>query len=285
MRNSKIREEAILEIWKSCEDSPEYKGLEPLELISEADGGRRRHVRRRVVFAVAELAVACIAGLCIFLAGSYSGSEVCLASGERSKGYFVLPDKSVVWLNNGSRLYYKKNLPGRTRRVRLEGEGYFEVAPNPDRPFVVNTEKINVFVLGTKFSIRAYKQKPLTVCLKEGSVKVDSPEFTPLVMKPGELLCETERNWSLRRVRVENHTAWANDEISFDCLPAKDIVQCLEHWYNVEFSLRNESDFNDIKLSFSVKYEPLEEILEAIGLISGIRYSIIDADHVQLYLD
>ena len=76
-----------------------------------------------------------------------------------------------------------------------------------------------------------------------------------------------------------------NDEISFDCLPAKDIVQCLEHWYNVEFSLRNESDFNDIKLSFSVKYEPLEEILEAIGLISGIRYSIIDADHVQLYLD
>ena len=76
MRNSKIREEAILEIWKSCEDSPEYKGLEPLELISEADGGRRRPVRRRVVFAVAELAVACIAGLCIFLAGSYSGSTV-----------------------------------------------------------------------------------------------------------------------------------------------------------------------------------------------------------------
>lgn len=282
---------ALEDLWKEAGDCPLEDGLveNPYDLVACADSseasGKRRSRFRRILLVASGVAASVAILFGVYMAGSFSGSEICLASAPRSKGYFELPDSSKVWLNSGSRLVLSKSFTGRVRRVSLEGEGYFEVSKNPKRPFVVHTEKMDITVLGTKFSVMAYKDRPFLACLAEGSVSVKGENLPATLMSPGDLLFEDGGEWSQSKVRVSNFIAWAGDEMYFDELCFIDIAKSLEHWYNVKISLGNEELFKDIRLSLTVRHESLVEILEAIEIISGIHFRVVDADHIMLFLD
>ena len=90
-----------------------------------------------------------------------------------AKSKITFPDGSVVWLNAGSKVTYDSNFARESRNVGLTGEGYFEVSKNKELPFVVNTGKLTVKVLGTKFNLKSYEEdSEVKVTLKEGAVKV-----------------------------------------------------------------------------------------------------------------
>ena len=81
---------------------------------------------------------------------------------------------SLVHLNYGSRIKYPQNFLGETRGVTLVGEGYFEVAHNPDKPFIVTTSGINVRALGTEFNVNAYPENHvIATTLVKGKVLVE----------------------------------------------------------------------------------------------------------------
>lgn len=85
---------------------------------------------------------------------------------------FQLSDGTKVWINANSRLSFPSRFAGDERKVRLlEGEAYFEVAKRQHQPFIVETSKANVRVLGTQFNVRNYKNSFATT-LAEGSVEV-----------------------------------------------------------------------------------------------------------------
>ena len=86
----------------------------------------------------------------------------------------VLGDESKVTLNAQSILSYSPSAIAESdkREVRLEGEAFFEVAPNPDKPFLVHTADVEVKVLGTKFMVKTYPDKPTQVIVSEGKVQV-----------------------------------------------------------------------------------------------------------------
>ena len=73
-----------------------------------------------------------------------------------SRTVLQLSDGTEVHLNFGSKLKYPQTFTGNTREVTLEGEGYFDVAHNPDKPFIVKTEKLNIKALGTAFNVLSY---------------------------------------------------------------------------------------------------------------------------------
>jgi ferric-dicitrate binding protein FerR (iron transport regulator) len=77
------------------------------------------------------------------------------------RSIIILPDGSKIWLNADSRLKYPASFPNNLREVYLEGEAFFEIAKNPQRPFIVHLPKGNVQVLGTSFDIRAYGDEEL----------------------------------------------------------------------------------------------------------------------------
>ncbi len=103
------------------------------------------------------------------------------ASAPAGQSAFVeLPDGSRVWLNASSSLEYAGNMARNGRTVRLRGEGYFEVKPDQQQPFVVQTQDLSVQVLGTSFNLKAYEEDAeLETALVEGKVAVS------LIKAPG----------------------------------------------------------------------------------------------------
>lgn len=280
---------ALKELWDEVDNIPVEDGLidDPYELVAEAGrgvAGRKHRGLRSLIVSLAGVAAAVLIAVGAYMAGTVSGAEICYASAPHSKSCFMLPDSSTVWLNGGSKLMLSKSFTGKTRRVELEGEGYFDVKKDPARPFVVHTEKADIKVFGTKFSVMSYKGKPFYACLEEGCISAEGANLLPVIMHPGDLLYEKDGSWAIRKVRVSNFTSWAGTSVTFDEVSAIDIAKSLEHWYNVDISFSDEESMKDIKLSLTVRYEPLDEILGAIELISGIRYRMVDADHVVLFL-
>ena len=87
---------------------------------------------------------------------------------------YELPDNSTVWLNSGSTLIYPTRFDRKTRRVQLDGEAYFEVQANPEKPFYVGaSDGLSVKVYGTKFNVEAYSDDDIiTTTLENGHVDV-----------------------------------------------------------------------------------------------------------------
>ena len=111
-------------------------------------------------------------------------------AGQRAQ--LVLQDGTEVWLNAGSRLDYPSAF-AEERRVYLTGEGFFKVAKDKTRPFVVSTQTIDIKALGTEFNVLSYpKSKYAEVSLQEGSVKAYFPESESegLILSPGQLLVQ-----------------------------------------------------------------------------------------------
>ena len=102
-----------------------------------------------------------------------------LLSTKGSRSRSLLPDGTTVWLNAGSKLYYENDFNG-TREVRLEGEAFFDVVKQTDRPFIVHTSGIDIKVLGTAFNVKSYPEdKTVETTLYRGLVQVFRQEDTP----------------------------------------------------------------------------------------------------------
>lgn len=116
---------------------------------------------------------------------------------------FYLPDSSRVWLNTHSRLSYTKEFHGKLRRVTLEGEGYFQVTPDANKPFEVVTGATTTRVLGTSFNVKA-EDTLTTLSVTEGKVKfaaTGEPE-TEVLVKPHEHATFSERQGTVTKTEV-----------------------------------------------------------------------------------
>lgn len=155
-----------------------------------------------------------------------------------SAGQFqvTLPDGSKVWLNNASSLRYPVTFSGKTREVELNGEAYFEIAPNAHQPFKVNVGGTLVDVLGTSFNITAYAdENNIKTTLLSGSVRV-SKEDTRILLKPGEQARVNEAGnlKVLKDVDVDGVVAWKNGWFHFEHADLKTVMRMLARWYDVE---------------------------------------------------
>ncbi|EJW92056.1 anti-sigma factor, partial [gut metagenome] len=93
------------------------------------------------------------------------------------KKEITLADGSCVILNACSKLQYPNQFTDNYRNIKLNGEAYFQVAPNPDKPFRIKTPHFGVEVLGTKFNVKSYPDDQIqSVEVENGKVQVDLPE-------------------------------------------------------------------------------------------------------------
>ena len=112
---------------------------------------------------------------------------VTVPAGQRAS--LILADGTTVWLNSNSTLKYPANgFHSKNRKVTLEGEGYFEVAHDEKHPFIVETEKYDIRVLGTTFNVSAYPNSDMfETSLIEGKVTVYQPSTQhEVTLKPHE---------------------------------------------------------------------------------------------------
>lgn len=164
-----------------------------------------------------------------------------------------LPDGTKVWLNAATRLKYPVSFGSdKERRVTLlSGEAYFEVSKDKKHPFVVQTDKQKVEVLGTYFNISSYEDDgSVKTTLLEGSVKVSLPANKTLkeqshnfsravVLKPREQSIIANHVIDVERVDVTEIIAWKNGMFQFDKATLKTIMQQLQRWYDVDVKYEN----------------------------------------------
>lgn len=191
------------------------------------------------------------------------------------KSKVILPDSSVVWLNNGTTLTYYSAYE-KSREVKLTGEAFFSVSKDPDKPFIVHTADLCTKVYGTKFNMNAYPEnKDVKIALLEGSVSVyknDCKEEKYLI--PGQVAtyCKTSRELTFLKDDVNFESFWANSSITFEAKPLEYIVRYLEKWYHVDIVLDPALSLSQA-YTFTIKQEPLEVILRIMASINPISYS------------
>lgn len=166
---------------------------------------------------------------------TYSQPETLLAVTTHDKiKELKLPDGTKVWLNKNTTLKYPHEFAGKGRKVYLEGEGYFEVMRNPEKPFVVQSEVMQVRVLGTVFNLKSDKDKMSAVAtLLKGEVEVKGNHGEGMIiLAPGQ---KAELNGMTRRLVVKQVDTgienWHNNEFVFEKADLYTIARTLENSY------------------------------------------------------
>lgn len=148
-----------------------------------------------------------------------------------------LADGSRVWLNAASSLLFPVDFSGHERVVELDGEAYFEVAPDNSRPFMVKAGQTTVQVLGTHFSISAYSDETLQkTTLLEGKIKVLAGN-AGYQLQPGQQVVFDKTSAGAKLVpqaNMEEAVAWKNGYFQFSGADATVLLREISRWYNIE---------------------------------------------------
>ncbi len=187
----------------------------------------------------------------------------------------MLMDGSRVILNAGSSLRYPERFSGNTREVYLEGEGYFEVAKDPTRPFIVHAGPLKAKVLGTSFNINAYAgQSKMEVSVLTGKVQVEETNSGRSVdLLPHEKVRYTIADDQFAKtevVDVNKDIAWNTGRLAFDDAPLSDIVQQYYRRYGKKIEIESEG-LESCRLSLVFDRESPEEILKMIALLANAQ--------------
>ena len=191
-----------------------------------------------------------------------------------AKTKLLLPDSTVAWLNSSSKLVYPDLFTGPTREVFLSGEGYFDVAKNPENPFVVKTDKINVIAYGTSFNVMAYPDdNKIEATLVSGSVKVEvKSSGSKYQLQPSHQFAIDSNmdNMCIAKVDTRFFTSWKEGKLIFRNEPLDLVVAKLERWYNCTIYLNN-PDLKDIRYTGNIEMETLRELLDLIDITTNIK--------------
>lgn len=263
-----------------------WEGLESVDTLDRNSRLERLHrdmrsfVIRRALkrAAVAAAAIVAIIGIDFVVVNRWvhNNSSTAIVTTAYDRGEHTLPDGSRIWLNAGSVLRYRGDFQKGNRVVELEGEGFFSVSHNAERPFILKTENMDIEVLGTEFDVINYEKFGKTeVVLCNGSIRACHGKLPrPVTMVPGDRLVYDTRNGltSLSKVNADNYSRWFKDTLAFDDTSLLDILTNLERRYAVEIEVPK-SWADGIKMSFTVRHdESLEEILRAMSLVVDMRY-------------
>lgn len=212
-----------------------------------------------------------------------SGEKLVLSTPRGGEYQVTLPDGTKVWLNAASTLTYPVQFTGQERRVELEGEAYFEVVSRPEQPFIVNTKKQSVEVLGTHFNISAYKSDVVTkTTLLEGSVRVVSNRNQQKInLLPNEQSVLEGQMLAKHTVDVTQELAWFYGKFNFDNKSLQQVIDELSRWYDVDISFQG--DMPDVEFfGGTFRYTKMSTILRILKSY-GIDYRVIGDRRLVLY--
>jgi ferric-dicitrate binding protein FerR (iron transport regulator) len=217
--------------------------------------------------------------------------------GSRTK--LILPDGTTVWLNASSKLTYGDDFLEKERRVQLDGEAFFEVVKNENKPFIINTAVMNVLVLGTSLNVKAYPgDKKAEAVLIRGKIEVQvkrRPQERYLLSSYEKLsVASTPDLHPKKQLTISNvaitgkdstiaETAWVDNQLVFTGEPLSELTGRMQRWFDVRITVKG-TRLQDFKMTGSFKDESPEEALKAISLITGCKYRL--KDHIaELYDD
>src|SRR5690625_3346291 len=175
-------------------------------------------------------------------------------------------------VNSATTIRFPKRFQTDRREIYLDGEAYFEVAPNPDQPFIVHIGDGEVEVLGTEFNVRGWKEDPaIEVVVSGGSVSVrshavDAEEGADVIVTEG-VKTKVVRGSALGKpaqVQPLRYLLWPIGEYNFDGVLMYRVIRDLERQFNVDITSSNTS-LLEIPYTGTFHHASLNDILEVIA--------------------
>ncbi len=202
--------------------------------------------------------------------------EVSASYGETKQ--VILPDKTEVILNSGSSVKYPSEFNRKIRPVRLKGEAFFSVTKDKLEPFIVETERLTVRVLGTKFNLKAYPEENQTVAtLEEGKIEISTADQQKQQLVPNEQLIFNNQTSKLKVLKIspDDFPEWKNGDLIFSDAALGEILQTLKRHFNISLDIDKSIDLSaeryTIKFKRDEKPEQIFQVLEELA--GGFSYS------------
>lgn len=193
----------------------------------------------------------------------------------------LLSDGSIIVLNSSTKLRYPTNFDVSERVVQLDGEAYFEVAADKEKPFIVKLKKQQIRVLGTKFNIEAYSQESYTVTtLMSGSVSVqrlnDNGEpVDELLLQPDQkvIIDDVSGVVSLKNIDSSLSKSWIQGECKFKDETLWMITRRLGNHYGVAIHIED-STLRNIRYTGTFQFaQGLREVLDVINYENQLTFN------------
>lgn len=195
----------------------------------------------------------------------------------KGKQYQIhLADGTSIWLNSATTLQYPIDMLARNqRKVILDGEAYFEVSKDSNRPFLVKTNTQEVKVLGTHFNVNAYSDEPtVRTTLLEGSVQVKGRNNSQQILYPGEQSAISKNGFmDVKKVDVELTTAWKNQQFIFESEPIEAVMRMIERRYDVQVVYKGDRTDERFGGGFSA-FDQVSKILKSLESTGKVRFEI-----------
>lgn len=180
--------------------------------------------------------------------------------------HIVLSDGTKVHLNAESQLTYPICFSSKERIVQVEGEAYFDVAPDKEHPFIVKTSHTSIQVTGTSFNVRAYADEEIeSTTLINGSVKISSGnEVFELIPNQHYTYNKKTNTNTVTNVNTELYTSWESGSFIFLNVPLENVMSYLSKWYGFKYTFEDETA-KQVRIGASLnRYENMNPIIDMI---------------------
>jgi ferric-dicitrate binding protein FerR (iron transport regulator) len=213
-----------------------------------------------------------------------------------SRSQHVMTDGTKIWLNAGSKLRYKAGYGVSNREVYLEGEGFFDVARDTSKTFVVKTGKISIKALGTSFNVKAYPEEAnIETILVSGQISIDDkvilePNEKYVYSKKDEIVIlekkisnekepvdETKKDANIKIVETNIdpsiYTSWKDEKWRIESESLGGLALKLERRYDVKIRFDDKSSGN-LNINATIKDESLEQVMRFLQLSVPIDFRV-----------
>lgn len=253
---------------------------------------KRENQKKQEVFKLRSVLryAAAIVGVMVLAAGlAYwfrnKAEELVVASAAHGQvREMLLPDGTKVWLNQSSVLKYPRAFEGKERHVYLDGEAYFEVARNHEKPFMVKSPAMDVRVLGTSFNIKCRPDNSFAeTTLIEGEVEVkDKSDKGRITLLPGQkaVLNRVTGRMQVKQVDPKMEIVWHNDLIPFEKSSIFQIAAALERFYGVKIILSPDVDSTNTYSGVLKKKDNIESVLNSLRNSIPFNYKKVDDNNI-----
>ncbi|NDV65870.1 FecR family protein [Bacteroides sp. 224] len=261
-------------------DRAERRLFQQIEKEEATIKKKQIHIKRWMQYAASIAAIMVIvSGLGYWFHTTNPANDLIVETNtENTAKEIILPDGSKVWINNATTLRYPRAFTNKERQVYMEGEAYFEVAKNAEKPFIVHGEALTVKVLGTIFNMKNdLLQNVAEASLIEGEIEVRGNNSEGMItLSPGQR-AELNRNngkLTVKQVDTKLDAVWRNELIPFEQANILSIAKTLERFYQVKITLSPDIRL-DITYSGVLKRKSaIESVLKSLKNSIPINYRI-----------